>query len=326
MGPFDSPAQEKIALAEAVATGSTCQNSRTPEIKRAYNDFIGRHQADLAGPASMANVGVVVSLWSRAFHEIPKGEHAAWWFGQMLLDTHVPFDFLLAERDLTPDVLRRYKTLVLPDVACLSDGQVASIASFIQEGGSVFATKDTGKYTEDFVARDTSVLVALGGPKEAGSFRAEPGKGRLYYDAGLPEKTYWDANPRNLSKEVTKVNFPTPPSAEVQEALNWALRDTVPVKLTAKSSTIIRPTQTSDRILLHLVNYNTYPDGKNLTPDGQVGIRVTLPAGKSVEEVTVSTPEEEAIRPLEGWNVKDGELSMTLEKLEEYALVTVNLK
>src|SRR5690606_5686243 len=82
MGPFDSPAQERVANAEALAAGAVCQNSRRPEVRREYHDFVAQNEDLFRDSKSLANVGVVVSLWSRAFHEIPKGEHAAWKFGQ----------------------------------------------------------------------------------------------------------------------------------------------------------------------------------------------------------------------------------------------------
>jgi hypothetical protein len=54
----------------------------------------------------------------------------------------------------------RLAVLILPNVGALSDGQAASIRHFVQKGGSLLATGDTGLYTEwgdprsDFVLAD----------------------------------------------------------------------------------------------------------------------------------------------------------------------------
>jgi hypothetical protein len=56
---------------------------------------------------------------------------------------------------------------------------------------------------------------------------------------------------------------------DVQDALDWVFQKNVPIEIQAKPMVTLR--RQKDRMLLHLVNYNIYPDGKKLTPDRNVG-------------------------------------------------------
>ncbi len=273
---------------------------------------------------SLANVGVVVSLWSRAFHEIPKGEHAAWKFGQMLVDLHVPFDYLIAERDLTEDVLSRYDTLVLPNVACLTDEQVEVIDAFLRNGGGVYATGETGRYDTEMSPRSPGAVDTWAGEAVSAPFQREVGAGRLAAHPGLPEKEYWDANPRDPQKE-TPLRMPTPPTESVRDALAWVLRDSLPLETDAEPSTALVPMGQDDRLILHCVNYNAYPDGKEVTPDRDISLRLALPEGRAVKAVRVVSPDWDEARTVEGWTVEDGRLEATLDELVHYAVCVVDL-
>ena len=81
----------------------------------------------------------------------------------MLLDMHVPFEYLLAEHDLTPQILSRYKALILPDVGCLSNDQVSALTAYVKGGGAIYATHEMGKYDEDLRPRTTSAIETLAG-------------------------------------------------------------------------------------------------------------------------------------------------------------------
>lgn len=315
-------AQAKIALAEASATGEFAQNFPSA---REYNDFLRHHEQYFANATSAANVGVVYSAWSREFYDAPKKSHAYFWFGQMLLDLHVPFDYLLAEYDLTPQNLSRYKALILPDVGCLSDEQVSALSKYVKGGGAIYATHGTGKYNEDLRPRSPSAIATLADRATSEAFRKEIGKGRVAYNPGLPEKDYWDKNQRDLGK-AKQLSFPSPPPADIKDALKWVLQKHLPIEIAAKSSTMVTVRRQNDRMLVHLVNYNTYPDGKELTPDRNIAIRLRIPRDSEVRSVSVLSPDSKEDRTLEGWKVEKDELSMRLDELDSYAVMVVNLK
>lgn len=60
---------------------------------------------------------------------------------------HVPVRVLWDEH-LTPENLKGVRTLVLPSDACLSTAQIAAIMRFVEKGGGLIATFETGFYDE----------------------------------------------------------------------------------------------------------------------------------------------------------------------------------
>ena len=81
-----------------------------------------------------------------------------------------------------------------------------------------------------------------------------------------------------------------------------------------------------ERILVHLVNYNTYPNGKEITPDREIAIHVNIPRESDVATVIAISPDSKEDRTLNGWKMENGKLSMTLDELESYTVIVVNLK
>ena len=219
-GDIHTDVQAKIALAEAYATGEFSQNFVSAAE---FNDFLRFHEEYFSNSTSAANVGIVFSAWSREFYDVPRKSHAYYWFGQMLLDMHVPFDYLLAEHDLNPETLGRYKALILPDVGCLSNEQISALTEYVKGGGAIYATHGTGKYNEDLQPRTPSAIEILAGHAPSKAFRAEVGGGRIAYNPGLPEKDYWDKNPRDLNK-TKQLTLPGPPAEGIKDALDWVFQ------------------------------------------------------------------------------------------------------
>jgi Beta-galactosidase trimerisation domain len=75
-----------------------------------------------------------------------------------LLEGRFLFDFL-HEEDLPANKLNKYKTVLLPNIALLSDAECAALKTFVQNGGSVMASFETGLYNERNERRKDSVLV-----------------------------------------------------------------------------------------------------------------------------------------------------------------------
>jgi len=68
-------------------------------------------------------------------------------FYEALIRLHVPFD-LISDLNLTDVDLARYDLLVLPNVACMSDVQVAAVRGFVTSGKGLIATYRTSMLTE----------------------------------------------------------------------------------------------------------------------------------------------------------------------------------
>jgi hypothetical protein len=80
---------------------------------------------------------------------------------RVLLEGRVPFDFVSDDRmsdDEIAEQLAAYDVIVMPNVACLSDAEAAALDSFVEAGGTMVATGETGAYDERGRRRDGFAL------------------------------------------------------------------------------------------------------------------------------------------------------------------------
>jgi type 1 glutamine amidotransferase len=88
-------------------------------------------------------------------------------FYQALVEARIPFAFA-HEQELAPERIDRYKVLVLPNAAALSDKQCAQIRDYVAGGGSIVATHETSLYDERGKQRANFGLADLFGCDFAG--------------------------------------------------------------------------------------------------------------------------------------------------------------
>ncbi len=116
----------------------------------AKNERYLRHQAPLA------RVAMVYSQQSAWFYggnrsQAKLEDHALGWH-QALVEARIPFE-MVHDRRLDAENLAPFKTLILPNIAALSDSQCGQLRSFVKNGGSVIATYETSLYDEWGVRR-----------------------------------------------------------------------------------------------------------------------------------------------------------------------------
>ena len=80
---------------------------------------------------------------------------------------HIPFDVIL-DKDLTSEALSRYRVLILPNAACLSDSQANAVRNFVERGGGLLAEFETGLYDERGRRRASNPLAGVLGISEIG--------------------------------------------------------------------------------------------------------------------------------------------------------------
>lgn len=99
----------------------------------------------------MARVGLVYSQQTWNYYGGDKArekvEDHALGFYQALIETRVPFE-MVHDHLLDAEHLRPFKTLILPNIAALSDAQCQQLRAFVQGGGSIVATHETSLYDE----------------------------------------------------------------------------------------------------------------------------------------------------------------------------------
>ena len=89
---------------------------------------------------------------------------------RVAFEEHLPLN-LITEQDLTPELLAKYKVLVLANAACLSDEQVQTVRDYVAGGGGLVATCETSLFDEigrpraDFALGDVFGVSYLGRPK-----------------------------------------------------------------------------------------------------------------------------------------------------------------
>lgn len=92
---------------------------------------------------------------------------------QAALELHLPVEIITDDDLADPQKLARYATVCLPNSACLSDAQAAALAGYVQGGGGLVATFETGSYDEDGTRRAAPALEGLTGVRQSGAVEAD---------------------------------------------------------------------------------------------------------------------------------------------------------
>jgi hypothetical protein len=176
-------AEQKVYLAQIAAHGGNIMVNLSGgppavhEDKRGFQameelyGFIRKHHDLYEGDQSAAEIALVYDHDSLMFYgnddansrlvEEFRGIEEA------LDRAHVPFD-IISTRTLSPPTLARYRALVLPNLAWLSDGSMEALANYVKGGGGLVATYESGRFGSDGRRRDQSNLAGLLGVKFEG--------------------------------------------------------------------------------------------------------------------------------------------------------------
>jgi hypothetical protein len=119
-------------------------------VERAYQR-LARWEKYLRNEYPLARVGLVYSQQTGWFCSGKVEDHINGWY-QALIEARIPFE-MVHDRLLDAAQLRPFKTLILPNVAALSDAQCSQLRSFVENGGNLIATYETSLYDEWGVRR-----------------------------------------------------------------------------------------------------------------------------------------------------------------------------
>jgi hypothetical protein len=192
-----NPAEATMWLNETLASGMVPyyhfvgaengfgEDRRWQQVGTDYFRWTAKHDAHFTTRRSIANIGVVfgqstqllypgpATVRSRAYmHETTQGIYDA------LLRGRFAFDFVHEDR-LDPERLGKYRALLLPNIAMLSDGQCGQIHDYVQSGGSIMASFETSLFDENLNERADFGLADLLGIGKAGA--AVGTNGNPYY-------------------------------------------------------------------------------------------------------------------------------------------------
>jgi len=175
-----SEAELRVWVGDAIAqgmrpwftkfSGSIHDDRWLPVVEELYRWHAGA-ESYLRNEANLAEVGLVYSQqtanyyggeWAQAKVE----DHTLGWY-QALVEARIPFEMVHDEL-LDPAKLSRFKALILPNIACLSDEQCSQIRAFVEAGGGLVATHETSLYDETGAPRADFGLADLFGATVAG--------------------------------------------------------------------------------------------------------------------------------------------------------------
>ena len=196
-------------------------------LKPVEDLFVWCHGAEryLRNERPLARVAVVYSQQTFWFYDTedhnPRdaaGDAALGWY-QALVEARVPFE-MVHDQLLDPRHLANFKTLILPNIAALSDRQCAQLREFVQRGGSLIATSESSLYDETGARRKDFGLADLFGVSSAGVLQGPMHNAylRLEHDAarGHPLLRGLENAPRTIHgvwrlEVEPKAKFPAPP-------------------------------------------------------------------------------------------------------------------
>jgi hypothetical protein len=298
-----------------------------------YLGFIETYMEYYLDADSMAEVAVLYAHPNIYWHLL-NGERRLTnlnGFDRALLEGHVPFDFILEDQILT-HTLEKYRVLVTPNTAVMSDEAVHAIREFVRKGGGLVATGETSLYTEDVERRADYGLADVfnwharpaRGPSGLGREESTIGKGIIGETSrnlfGNGRAVFFSTHPdRNC------LDAPVPQTRDrLLEAVRWARGAPSAFVAEAPSAVLIAPYRQKERIILHYVNYRRdMPPG--LTGDEpicqrDISVALRIPQPKRVSFVSPDGPV-----PNVAMRKEFGAIRLTLPELSIYTLGIVEL-
>src|SRR5580698_3523772 len=136
-----------------------------PVVEEVYNWHFKNEQY-LRNTESLARVGMVYSQQTGHYYGGPnaaqKVESHALGYYQALIESRIPFQ-MVHDGLLDAEHIDRYKVLLLPNIAALSNTQCDQLRAYVKRGGSIVATYETSLYDEWGVRRADFGLADLFG-------------------------------------------------------------------------------------------------------------------------------------------------------------------
>src|SRR5215468_11308124 len=192
-----NPAEATMWLNETLASGMALyyhfigseaglgEDRRWQKAGAGYFQWAAKSDRHLKPRRSLANIGVVIGQSTQLLYPGPATARSRNYMRdtthgiyEALLSGRFAIDFVHEDR-LDPERLRKYRALLLPNVAMLSDRQCEQIREYVHSGGSIMASFETSLYDENLKQRADFGLGDLFGISKAGD--AIGTKGNAYY-------------------------------------------------------------------------------------------------------------------------------------------------
>jgi hypothetical protein len=161
------------------------EDRRWQKVGSDYFQWSAKHDAHLLARRSIADIGVVMGQSTQLLYKGPATAQCRTYMRETthgmyetLLRGRYTFDYVHEDR-LDPEHLSKYRVLLLPNIAMLSDRRCQQIRDYVQSGGSIMASFETSLYDENLKLRSDFGLADLLGVTKAGDVIGT--NGNAYY-------------------------------------------------------------------------------------------------------------------------------------------------
>jgi hypothetical protein len=226
-------AEIRIWVAEGIANNmrpwfvkfaGTIYDKRWLGVVEKIYDWHYRWERYLRNTASLARVAMVYSEQTRRYYggqrwqDRSSGHELGMYHA--LVEARVPFE-MVNDRLLDAEHLEPFKSLILPNIAALSEAQCEQLRQFVRRGGSLIATFETSLHDEEGKRRPDFGLADLFGVSCGGRvegpmrnsylrLRSDPGTGRFHPVLAGLEDAYRIVNGVYRLSIKPQVDFPSP--------------------------------------------------------------------------------------------------------------------
>ena len=255
-----------------------------------YQRFLADHETLLHPARPWAQIALVYPRRSELEDEADCLEPLKR-IGRLLEDRHLLFDIILDEQLL--ECAAKYQTLILPDVRRLSPEEGAHIKQFVEQGGKLIFTGDTGKYQLDGQPYPESLLAGWNVQTDGLQEHTTPA-GVCYISNGE-----WEPNSVEVRADVQLQVYPFIEDDSFGQNFLGLLGDLLEgIYLETDAPWFVRVRawlpDRHEALALHWVNYQQDEEADIETPQpvGPVQVDCKVPAGYAVQNVEWLYPEK----------------------------------
>ena len=175
LNSYNAPAETRMWVLDGVANGlrpwvnhvsGTVHDKRELKVIEDLYQWHYRCDRYMRNEEPLARVAMVYSQQTAEFYggarARAKVEDHTLGMYQALIEARIPFE-MAHDRLLDADRINRYKLLLLPNIAALSDAQCEQLRNYVRQGGSLLATYETSLYDESGTQRKDFGLADLFG-------------------------------------------------------------------------------------------------------------------------------------------------------------------
>ena len=264
------------------------------DLLRRFNETVQSNRTALAA-ASYEPVKILYSreaiMLSQASYEAVLSTE------EILLRRHIPYGLLLTASNEPLVIPADCEVLLVPDVRCLADAQIAALIRYAQQEGRIVVTGQSGRYNGDYRQRAGNPLT-----------------GDLAGLANAICRDKVDMAPIRSSWWRMKIGAPSHDGNQLYADISslW----TTPVSITGPPTVQVELKRDETAWYVHLVNYN-----RNAPPEK---VQVEFAPGTiALKKCTIAVPmEEHPATPVAPVAAKPGRQVFEVPRFAEYALLT----